>query len=482
MAASGMAVEVNSDLLRWVCKNGGGSSVRAVDEDGLRGLVADRDASVGDVILEVPLALTISDIESGNDTPVLPLPGAAPAWTAGLPWNVQLALAVIERQRGAVDPFMSSWPSEPPALPSRCEADELALASDPSIAQKADEAFFWLDEQYWVAKKAAEGAGCVSEFPSAETFRDALELVWSRCLRLSTGSHGVRRLLVPYLDLANHEAAPSAMYAFASGASGGPAIRLHAARALREGEPVTITYGEHSNCHFALYYGFVPEPSPFDAVQVTLPDVLSITPEALRGPEPAGGWEGALRALAGHAALGGKPPDGAFELRATAPEPALLHTLAELLPGGEAAAARAVALTVAAIEEALWGAGASDDAAAAASIAADEAKLLASSCAVPAPEAEAEPLSERGALMVRLRLSRRRLLSSLRRAMHDAADAFGEDSNAQGDDAAATAAAALAARLAAATPEVYPELDKLPVEELRGWETREWDWSSGAFR
>ena len=100
-------------------------------------------------------------------------------------------------------------------------------------------------------------------------FNEAMAQVWSRCLRLSAGAHGVRRLLVPFLDLANHEPLPSALYAFAPGAACGPAIRLHAARPLAAGDPVTITYGEHTSAHFALYYGFVPRTNPFDALQMT---------------------------------------------------------------------------------------------------------------------------------------------------------------------------------------------------------------------
>ena len=195
-------VEVNTALVTWVCNPGGGSLVRAVDDHGLRGLVANVDARVGDVLLEVPLALTISDVD-GSDETTPRLPGAAPRWTFH-----------------PEDPFIASWPVTPPALPIRCDAEELALASDPSVAQKAGEAFFWLDEQYWLAREAAEAAEAADEddklmatFPSANEFRDALELVWSRCLRLTTREHGVRRLLVPLLDIANHENVPSAMYA-----------------------------------------------------------------------------------------------------------------------------------------------------------------------------------------------------------------------------------------------------------------------------
>ena len=48
---------------------------------------------------------------------------------------------------------------------------------------------------------------------------------------------GVRRLLVPVLDLANHDGAePSALYAYSGAGRTGDCIRLHAARPLRAGD------------------------------------------------------------------------------------------------------------------------------------------------------------------------------------------------------------------------------------------------------
>jgi len=123
-------------LLQRVRQHGGGSSLRASVVNGVRGLVLTRDACVGDVLLEIPLTLTICDTGESTD---MPLPGSAPEWTSGLPWNVQLALTVLERRSaGDDDDFLSSWPAEPPALPHRCDAEELALASDRSLELKAE--------------------------------------------------------------------------------------------------------------------------------------------------------------------------------------------------------------------------------------------------------------------------------------------------------------------------------------------------------
>lgn len=480
--AASAALGASSDhaaLFRWVTEHGGGSHVAiGVSEGGLRGLVAQRSCNPGDLLLEVPLSLCIAD--SGEDGST-PLAGAAPKWTRELPWNVQLALSVIEQKAcGEANPFLDSWPTVPPPLPTASDPAELALASDPSLSTKADEAFFWLDEQYWLAREAAEAADLLDGFPDARAFREAMEFVWSRCLRLSSGPHGVRRLLVPLLDLANHETVPSAMYAFGHSDQCGPSIRLHAARALDVGEAVTITYGEHDSTHFALYYGFVPSPNPYDAVQVTLSDVLATLPDAQA--VPAGGWQASLEAIldadASVTADGGTSATAdasalaarTFDLREAGPSAELVRLLTRLLPpaevGGSAAACacRAISSTAAAIEKALWQYGPSE---ADASVAADEALLEGSD--------EPDSLSDVGALLVRLRLSRKRMLLTLRTRMDELAALC------ESDDAEGRAQLAKEAEGASEPPAMYPALDALSVEEMQAWEKRGWDWEKGEW-
>ena len=167
-----------------------------------------------------------------------------------------------------------------------------------------------------------------------------------------------------------------------------------------------------------------------------------------------------------------------------------MRILSALRPGGDASAARAVAFACAAIERALWGLDGATlaelDVKAQEGMAADRQLLEESETALAATPAEAEApahaggesaeaeapplLTERGCVLVRLRLSRRRLLASLRRTLLAAAETCDTDAA-----AGAAALAALGASVEAAPP-MYPAFDDLPVEELAGWETREWDW------
>ncbi|EOD19650.1 hypothetical protein EMIHUDRAFT_242820 [Emiliania huxleyi CCMP1516] len=260
------------ELASWINAHGGRVHLGAATVAGLRGLVAQRSSAVGDVLLEVPLECVLSTAGDGA-----PLPAEPPPWTASLPWNVQLALSALERERDEHwRPFLQSWPAESPALPLLLEPEALSAAQDDAFEADADAACFWLHEQYLEACDAAEAAGL--DAPAEPAFRRALQLVWSRCLRLRAGPHGTRRLLVPMVDLANHDGvAPAALFAFSAAGRRGACVRLYAARPLEKGDEVTITYGDHPNAHFAKYYGFVPRHNPHDTVSVALPQLLELS-------------------------------------------------------------------------------------------------------------------------------------------------------------------------------------------------------------
>ena len=293
-----------NDLVRWLAERGGCSTVSiATDAHGLRGLTADRAFTVGDVLLEVPLNHVLSDTNGPRDE--CGLRGAAPDWAASLPSKVQLALlvATLAADPGSEwAPFLRSWPTSMPDVPS--DADLLALGSN-SAPDSADSwrrtwarstTATWLDAQHALAAAAhAQHARAVdtraaAAFPSRASFRTALRLVGSRCLHLSAGRYGQRRLLVPLLDMANHDGArPSAVYQFRDAAeaadvpSGGgvaadtartASIQLVAARPLAAGDAVTICYGTHTNAEFVRAYGFVPDDNSHDCDVVSLRQLL----------------------------------------------------------------------------------------------------------------------------------------------------------------------------------------------------------------
>jgi len=248
-----------SPLISWLTASGGGSSVTiGTGASGVRGLLATRDSEVGDVLLEVPLSCCLSDF-GATDAAIEP-----PAFAVDLPWATQLACSVLARLHGD---FESSWP-EAPDLPFSAAESDVACACDAEFAARVAEQRKECNEQYELACKAAGSA-----LGSSDAFDAAISLVWSRALLIRAPRPiGLRRLLAPVLDLANHDERPSAVYAF-SPARGG-LVRLHAARKVAAGEEVTIRYGDFKNEHYTRHYGFVPRSNAADAVSLPLLTLL----------------------------------------------------------------------------------------------------------------------------------------------------------------------------------------------------------------
>lgn len=330
-------------LFRWLADQGGRSQVTCTTRDSLRGLVATSGVGPGATLLEVPLGATLGD--GCTDIVQVPFVATAPSWAKNLPWNVQLAIGILLR-RGQDEwkPFLDSWPRSPPLLPKDLDDEELEEAQDEDLEVKAGSVFFWLEERYEDAREAYEAQGISDPFPwDEDDFRWALGHVWSRCCRFDLGSQGgVRRLLVPVFDLANHVAEPNAVFDYNATSSCGPAICLYATRDILEGEAVTLCYGEHPNLHFLLYYGFVPlmPPNPHDFVSVSLVEIL----EALPFEAPQRGWRAAVQASGFPAVL---------DLRASGPPKQLLDAFQVLLWQGEEASDARVLQAVASACKAL---------------------------------------------------------------------------------------------------------------------------------
>eukprot|EP00913_Durusdinium_trenchii_P004049 g3751.t1 len=235
-------------LWQWLSERGGDGCVEGQKVNGLRGLAVNKPVKKGDVILKVPLKWTLADgcSPGAADAPV----SAGPAWAKDLPWNVQLALGVLERRS---DPewatFLSTWP-EALLLPKDLEEEELEEAQDEDFEVKAGGTFFWLEDRYEDLNTYVQTKNLIQDSQK-------------------------RRLLVPLLDLGNHDSNPSASFEFLPSEQ---AVCLVALRGMEAKEPVTYSYGEHPNEHFLLYYGFVPTANPNDFLNVTFAKALSFLP------------------------------------------------------------------------------------------------------------------------------------------------------------------------------------------------------------
>jgi hypothetical protein len=244
--------------------------------------------------------------------------------------------------------------------------------------------------------------------------------------------------------MANHASRPSAFFASAHGA-GAAAVRLHAARALAEGEAATLSYGEGSAEYWALHYGFVPDDNPFDHAPLAAADL---------GPQAS---EGASDRDGDRDGVG--DGEAEWQVRATGVDSALLGAVRRALSHGHAAPPADSDWSERALppeREALVADAIAD---------ACERRALALPMSAAADATALEAADEGAGLLIRLRCARRRLYTRAAERMRAYAAAQ-RAAGAAGDSAAAERTWTELEGEARAVS-AFPELDLLGMEALQ---------------
>jgi len=267
-------------LAAWVTDQGGDvSATRVGVGDRGRGLFASRDVEAGEVVLRVPIECALND---GRAEP--PYPGA--------PWSVVLAAELLrERAKGddaRLSRYVRSLPSETIGFANSSFASREGAAD-----LLADDAAFDELERYDFLLRGS--AAAVQKHHAFEDWRWAMSLAHSRTFRVEEPAPSgdakktlgaTRRLMVPYVDLLNHDSRETEVQCEWScvwdlGGGGGDFV-VKATRDVRQGEELVTSYGERDDRHFFLFFGFLPEPNPHNGVAL------------FRGLEEAAAWYEAL--------------------------------------------------------------------------------------------------------------------------------------------------------------------------------------------
>ena len=255
------------------------SATRVGVGDRGRGLFASRDVEAGEIVLRVPISSALSD---GRVDP--PYPGA--------PWSVVLAAELLrERAKGddaRLSRYVRSLPSETIGFANSSFASREGAAD-----LVADGAAFDELERYDLLLRGS--AAAVREHHAFDDWRWAMSLAHSRTFRVEEPAPSgaarktvgaTRRLMVPYVDLLNHDSREIEVQcewscAWDLGGGDGDFV-VRATRDVRKGEELVTSYGERDDRHFFLFFGFLPEPNPHNGVAL------------FRGLEEAAVWYEAL--------------------------------------------------------------------------------------------------------------------------------------------------------------------------------------------
>ena len=282
-------------LVRWCVERGAtgsGLSVRLPDASNKgRGLEASRDVAVDEPVLSLPLEMGICDAQEGH-------PPESWETMMNAPWGVRLACRVLQERAKGEDseyaPYLALVPASVPGSPLLyAEEEVVGLQYPPAVAEAR--------EMRDAVRKWHEtlSAQCPSALAGADhdAFAAAVSVVHSRTYGVAgEQNQGYFRALLPLADLLNHagdEYDPEASF-FERGADdaetvskkqmwppardadnvawsaldGSGTIAFAATKALAPGDEATMSYGERSNDHFLMYYGFTPPRNPHDDVVV----------------------------------------------------------------------------------------------------------------------------------------------------------------------------------------------------------------------
>lgn len=241
-----------------------------------RSLVASRDIEAGGALLTVPKRLLITAHRSGV---VDGLAGQTDlTWDAagdlreevgqenfsrGARWDARLALGVFEACAGAGGEF---WDTYRRLLPPPPRIAHPLTLPEPLLAELQDDAVVTrtreLRNRLVSLYPELDTHGCLQATAAYESMGAPMEqipmplqytyaLVVSRCFTMADGDTFA---FVPILDMADHEARPAAN--FTSDARG---FVLRALRPIKQGDSVTICYGEdYTTERMFEQYGFSP--------------------------------------------------------------------------------------------------------------------------------------------------------------------------------------------------------------------------------
>jgi hypothetical protein len=291
---------------------------------GGRGLEATRDVAAGEGVLATPLTLGIVDDEHGH-------PESARAVMRDAPWGVRLACRVLQEMKlgdaSEYAPYVATLPTRVATSPVHYDAQAIADVQYPPAMSEIREmqaaCRSWHEKLRDAAPEALGDA-----FFDYDAFANAVGVVHSRTYGVagdggtSTNAVGYFRALLPLADMLNHGG--DVVVAREPDASAGDdAMDLHvratdniawsvlgddgvihfaATRDLVDGEEALMSYGERSNDHFLIYYGFTPENNPHDDVVLFSNFEHAMVWHSVAHPELWQGDEGAVREKAANAA------------------------------------------------------------------------------------------------------------------------------------------------------------------------------------
>jgi hypothetical protein len=281
-----------TNLVTWCIErgfSGSGLSVRPTVNRKGRGLEATRVIEKGECVLSVPLRRGIVDEERGHPEEVLAL-------IKNAPWGVRLACRLLQelkkRELSEFRAYLELLPVDIETSPLHYSEDLIAQICYPQAQNEIREMKTAVNKWFDLLEKDDFNVAIAGA--TREEFTKAVAVVHSRTYGMSSGEtgEGYFRALLPLADLLNHggeqfldeNRSSTAIVNTETVAwseilvdddnvnddnddeQEAASIMFTAQKTLEPGEEATMSYGDRSNDHFLIYYGFIPKNNPHDDV------------------------------------------------------------------------------------------------------------------------------------------------------------------------------------------------------------------------
>ena len=237
-----------------------------------RGLFATKNFKKGQIICKIPsdCALALSDpAKKGEDAPTVAHGGA----------NLLRMYIQDPQQRDIWAFYLDTLPQSPgsDATPDFMDSSEIDLLEFPRVVERAKERKQQIQElatannipvddlQYatWIVSSRAFPISLSSDDITAATFDERGQVI-------AKADRKWIRVLVPYIDLANHNSDPNAKLTLIDPQKDDAWFALEALRPISQGKEICIAYGSgvDSTAELFLNYGFVPTENKIDALML----------------------------------------------------------------------------------------------------------------------------------------------------------------------------------------------------------------------
>ncbi|KAH9610428.1 hypothetical protein KSS87_012099 [Heliosperma pusillum] len=265
------ASDNEAQLIKWAEKCGVKSKLEIAYVEGAgRGALAGEDLGVGDIALEIPISVIISEdlVYESDMIHILEDIDGISAETMLLIWSMRERHNIKSKYKLYFD-----------ALPEKFNTglsfglDALMALDETVVSEEIFQAKEHLRSRYdelFPALCTAFPYIFPPEYYTWEQYLWACELWYSNSMRIMLPDGKLRTCLIPVAGFLNHSVYPHILH-YGKADSATNTLNFRLSRPCKKGEQCYLSYGNLSSSHLLTFYGFLPqEDNPYDVIPLDI--------------------------------------------------------------------------------------------------------------------------------------------------------------------------------------------------------------------